>query len=79
MRCMTYVSTSKNRDLDVSVRRQAIPIIFQDKAMQDPGCSIGIALHVYSTFKVIERKDLVQQKKCLAYWYGMQISFLTSE
>lgn len=33
---MTYISTSKNRDLDVSVRRQAIPMIFQFSCNSDP-------------------------------------------
>ncbi|KAI3937293.1 hypothetical protein MKW98_001864 [Papaver atlanticum] len=36
MRSMTYISTSKNRDLDGSVRRQAIPMIFQFFCNSDP-------------------------------------------
>ncbi|XP_026390660.1 HVA22-like protein k isoform X2 [Papaver somniferum] len=31
-------------------------------------CTVGIALPVYNTFKAIEKKDLVQQKKWLVYW-----------
>lgn len=33
---MTYISTSKSSDLDVSVRRQAIPMIFQFSCNSDP-------------------------------------------
>ncbi|KAI3895652.1 hypothetical protein MKW98_025443 [Papaver atlanticum] len=31
-------------------------------------CTVGIALPVYNTFKAIEKKDPVQQKKWLVYW-----------
>jgi receptor expression-enhancing protein 5/6 len=41
-------------------------------------CAVGIGLPVYSTFKAIEKKDLIAQEKWLVYWavYG---SFTVAE
>lgn len=33
-------------------------------------CAVGIGLPVYSTFKAIEKKDLIAQEKWLVYWAG---------